>query len=74
MYAVRPTLTELDLGRRGWRVVHEDARRLGRRPNAQALALIRWALKQRLDGKNTELTPSQLDRLLSRAEQLEPVA
>ena len=71
MSTVRPAITELDLGPDGWRVLHEDALRLGRRPNRQALALIRYAIKQRLEGRNVELSQSQLDRLLGT---LEPVA
>ena len=70
---IRPVFSELSLGIDGWRVLHEDARQLGRRPNGQALALIRWALKQRLDGKNVELTSGQLDRLLGQS-RLETVA
>jgi hypothetical protein len=73
MPTVRPALTELDLGPDGWRILHEDALHLGRRPNRQALALIRWALAQRLNGRNVELNPSQLERLLGR-QQLETVA
>jgi hypothetical protein len=68
---VRPALTELDLGPDGWRILHEDAHRYGRRPTRQALALIQYAIKQRLEGRNTELSQSQLDRLLG---QLETVA
>lgn len=68
---VRPALTELDLGPDGWRILHEDARRYGRRPSRQALALIHYAIKQRLEGRNTELSQIQLNRLLG---QLDPVA
>lgn len=69
--AIRPALTELDLGPDGWRILHEDARRYGRRPSRQALAYIHHTIKQRLEGKNTELSQNQLDRLLG---QLDPVA
>jgi len=72
MFTVRPVLDERTLGTEGWRVLHQDAQRYHRRPNVQAIALIRWALKQRLDGKTVELTPAQLDHLLGGA--LEPVA
>jgi len=71
MSTVRLTLTEFDVGSDGWRILHEDARRFGRRPNRQALALLRYALKGRLDGRNVELSQSQIDRLLG---ELEPVA
>jgi hypothetical protein len=72
MFTVRPPLTEFDLGHDGWRILHEDARRLGRRPNRQAIALIQYAIWQRLEGKNVELSQRQLDSLLGRS--LEPVA
>jgi hypothetical protein len=74
MFTVRPMLTEDDLGPEGWRILHEDARRFGRRPNRQALALIQYAIRQRLEGENVELTPKQLDRLLDGRPPLEPVA
>jgi hypothetical protein len=70
---IRPVLTEARLGSAGWQVILEDAARLGRRPNRQALALIHYALKHRLAGRNVELTSSELDRLLGRS-QLETVA
>jgi hypothetical protein len=62
-----------DIGPDAWRVLNQDAADFGRRPKDQALALIRFALKLRLDGKDTELSRAQLDRLLGRAA-LEPVA
>lgn len=71
--SLRPVLSEHDLGADGWRVLHEDAVQLGRRPNRQVLALVQWAIKQRLDGKNVELTSGQRDRLLGRS-RLETVA
>lgn len=64
MYSVRPVVTQDEIGAAGWRILHQDARRLGRRPNHQALVLIRYALAQRLAGRNVELTPVQIDRLL----------
>lgn len=54
----------MDVGSAAWHVLWRDARSLGRRPNRQALALIQWALAQRLAGRNTELTPKQLAHLL----------
>ncbi len=68
MFSLRPVLTPDVLGVDGWRVLHEDARRHGRRPNFQALVLIRYALAQRLAGRDVELSQSQLDRLLAPSE------
>ena len=67
MFTVKPVLSEETLGHEVWRILHEDARRLGYgRPTAYAIALIQWAIVQRLAGKNVQLTTAQLDRLLGR--------
>jgi hypothetical protein len=73
MSTVRPILTELDLGSAGWRALHEEARQRRRKPNAQAVALIRYALHRKLAGYDVELTQSQLDALLEQ-QSLEQVA
>jgi hypothetical protein len=70
MSAVRPILTEHDLGATGWRVLHQLARQRRRTARDQALQLVRYALYHAIAGDDVELTQSRLEGLLGR--QLEP--
>jgi len=73
MPQIHLVLSEASIGADAWRVLHDDAVIAGRRNNvkAQLLVWIRYAAKARLEGRNPELSPAQLARLLGR---LEPVA
>jgi hypothetical protein len=68
MLSARTIVTEDSIGGDAWRVLNGDARTAGRRLNSQILVWLRYAAKQRLEGKNLELSPGQLDRLLGRVE------
>lgn len=63
--SVRPVITESDLGDAGWRELHELARKRGRRPHRQALALLRYAIYQSLTGHDVELSSNRLDTMLN---------
>jgi len=65
--SIHLVVTEGSLGTDAWRALWADARDAGpRRANAQALVWLRYAARARLDGRNLELSPAQLSRLLGR--------
>ena len=68
MSSVQPVVSEASIGADAWRKLHEDARDAGRTPRSQALTWLRFAAKLRLEGRNLELSPAQLARLLGRLE------
>jgi len=73
MPAVKPVITEYDLGSAGWRTLHELARQRRRSPKDQVRALVLYALERALAGVDVELSQHKLETLLERPD-LEPVA
>jgi hypothetical protein len=67
MSTVRP-YSEEALGADAWQQLHADAHTAGRRPQAQLIVWLRYAAKARLEGRNLELSPAQIARLLGRLE------
>jgi hypothetical protein len=56
-------ISDGNLGVAGWRELHDLARKRNRKPGAQALALLRYAIAQSIAGHDVELT-RRLDGLL----------
>ena len=62
--SIRSVITEYDIGRDGWKVLHDLSRQRCRSPRDQLLQLIRYSLHQALNGEDVELNRSQLEALL----------
>ena len=57
-------LVRQHLGQDGWVTLHKLAKRRGRRPAVQAVAMLLWALARAIEGTETELSEAELDALL----------
>jgi len=64
MSAVRTVFTEYDLGQ-GWGRLHELARLRKRKPQAQILHLVLFALDRDRAGEDVELNQDRLEALLA---------
>lgn len=71
---IRSALTEYDLGRAGWRLLHKIARQRGRKDFEQVRAFVLYGIDRELAGDNTELSSPALRALLEDGNALEPVA
>ena len=72
MSALKPVITEADLGTAGWRTLHVLARQRDRHPRDQIRFLLLYALDRALAGVDVELSKKALEALLF--DELEPVA
>jgi hypothetical protein len=61
-------ISDGNLGVAGWRELHRLARLRNRKPGAQALAMLRYAVAQSLAGRDVELS-NRLNELLDIDEQ-----
>jgi hypothetical protein len=73
MPAVKPIITEYDLGPAAWKTLHELARQRRRSAKEQVRFSLLYALERALAGIDTELSQHKLETLLERPD-LEPVA
>ena len=73
MLAIKPILTEYDLGPAGWRKLHALARQRDRHPRDEVRHLVLFALDRALAGEDVELSDRVLDDLLQTGD-LETVA